>query len=163
MKHQLFGRQSRPSGQSTSDEDGTTSSVRILVVMLTAVAVLLVPVLPASAGSPLQPLRLTKTCVPAGTPCVVIESNVAALPVYTTEDYLGPEYGYPVLSSRVVITSSYNGGGTATGHCTWPFRSASGTCTFAQGTGSLAGFRAKLTVTTNGDFTQFYWNGTYQL
>jgi hypothetical protein len=51
----------------------------------------------------------------------------------------------------------------AVGHCTWPLRTATGTCTFAQGTGSLAGFHANLTVSANEDFSVFYWAGTYQL
>jgi hypothetical protein len=42
-------------------------------------------------------------------------------------------------------------------------RSAAGTCTFEQGTGSLTGFHANLTVTANADFSLFYWNGTYRL
>lgn len=162
MKHRHFGRQSAANDQSTR-QGGRRSAARIPVVMLGTVAAALALVIPASAGSAQLPLNLTKTCDPAGTPCVVTQSNVAALPPGTTEDYLGPEYGYPVLSSGVVITTSYQGGGTATGHCTWPLRSASGTCVFSQGTGSLAGFHAKLTVTANGDFSEFFWNGTYQL
>jgi hypothetical protein len=130
---------------------------------LAAVAFALALAIPVSASSPLQPLSLTKTCDVQGTPCTVIGSNVDALPVGTVESYLGPEFGFPVLSSRVLITSTYLGGGTATGHCTWPLRSAAGTCTFEQGTGSLTGFHANLTVTANADFSLFYWNGTYRL
>jgi hypothetical protein len=41
--------------------------------------------------------------------------------------------------------------------------SLSGTCTFAGGAGSLAGFHANLKVTANGDFSVFYGDGTYRL
>ena len=119
----------------------------------------LAPVASASSGSS---LNLSKTCDNLGT-CTVVASNVAALPVGTTETYYGPQYGDPVLSSRVVISSSYAGGGTATGECSWPLRTATGICTFSQGTGALAGFHARVTVSANGDFSLFHWDGTYRL
>ena len=134
---------------------------RSLAVMLGAAALALALAIPASASTRV-PFSLTKTCDNLGT-CTVTASDTPVLPVGSTETYLGPQFGDPVLSSRVLITSSYAGGGTATGHCTWPLRTASGTCTFAQGTGSLAGFHANLTVTTNADFSFFFWDGTFQL
>jgi hypothetical protein len=129
--------------------------------MLVAVALALALAIPASASTRV-PFSLTKTCDNLGT-CTVQLSDTAVLPPGTTETYFGPQFGDPVLSSRVLITSLYAGGGTAIGHCTWPLRSATGTCTFAQGTGSLAGFHANLTVTANADFSLFFWTGMYQL
>ncbi|MBI2781554.1 MAG: hypothetical protein HYX55_07145 [Chloroflexi bacterium] len=117
---------------------------------------------PGAAASSGSSFSLSKTCDGLGT-CTVVASNAAALPAGTTETYLGPQFGDPVLSSRVVIASPYAGGGTATGVCTWPLRTATGICTFAQGTGSLAGFRAQVTVSANADFSLFFWNGTYRL
>ena len=135
-------------------------SVRSLLVLGAIVAFAAVaPVASASSGSSLS---LSKTCDNLGT-CTVAASNAAALPVGTTETYSGPQFGDPVLSSRVVISSSYAGGGTATGVCVWPLRTATGICTFAQGTGSLAGFHARVTVSASPDFSLFYWNGTYRL
>lgn len=132
------------------------------IVVLTALALAaLGPVAAASAASGTA-LSLTKTCDNLGT-CTVVASNSAALPAGTTETYLGPQFGDPVLSSRVVIASPYAGGGTATGDCTWPLRSATGICTFAKGTGSLAGFHAHVTVSASPDFSLFYWDGTYRL
>jgi hypothetical protein len=135
-------------------------SFRSLLVIGAIVAfAALAPVAMASSGSSLS---LAKTCDNLGV-CTVVSSNAAALPVGTTETYYGPEFGDPVLSSRVVINSSYAGGGTATGDCSWPLRTATGICTFAQGTGSLAGFHARVTVSANSDFSVFYWDGTYRL
>lgn len=135
-------------------------SVRSLLIIGAIVAfAALAPVAAASSGSSLS---LSKTCDNLGT-CTVVASNTAVLPAGTTETYLGPQYGDPVLSSRVIITSSYAGGGTATGNCSWPLRTATGICTFAQGTGSLAGFHARVNVSTNSDFSLFYWDGTYRL
>jgi hypothetical protein len=84
-------------------------------------------------------------------------------PARDNRDVLGPQFGDPVLSSRVVITSSYGSGGTSVGQCVWPLRTATGICTFAGGTGSLAGFHANLTVSANADFSVFYWDGSYKL
>jgi hypothetical protein len=135
-------------------------AIRSLLVIGAIVAFAAVaPVAMASSGSSLS---LSKACDGLGT-CTVVDSNTAVLPAGTTETYFGPQFGDPVLSSRVVIASSYAGGGTANGQCTWPLRSAIGSCTFAQGTGSLAGFHALVTVSANADFSLFYWNGTYRL
>jgi hypothetical protein len=136
---------------------------RLIVAVVTIVSLSVLALAPSvSASSPQTSFSLAKTCDGLGT-CTVVTSNAAALPPGTTETYLGPEFGDPVLSSRVVIASPYSGGGTATGRCAWPLRSASGTCTFAGGTGSLAGFHANLTVTANADFSLFFWDGAYRL
>lgn len=132
---------------------------RLVVAAATVVSLSVLVLAPSgSASSPLLPLHVAKTC--DGPICTVTVGD-AVLPNGTTETYSGPQFGEPVLSSRVLITRP--DGGTATGHCTWPLRSATGTCTFAQGTGSLAGFHANVTVSANSDFSVFYWDGTYQL
>jgi hypothetical protein len=136
------------------------SRLVVAAAMLGLLGLLVTPAV--SASSPLQALNLAKTCDGAGT-CTVVTSNAASLPVGTTETYLGPQFGDPVLSSRVLITSSYSGGGTAIGHCAWPLRTLTGTCTFAGGTGSLAGFHANVTVSANPDFSTFFWDGSYKL
>ena len=128
--------------------------------MLVSLGLLVTPTV--SASSPLRAFHLAKTCDGLGT-CTVFSSTAAPLPAGTTESYLGPQFGDPVLSSRVLITSSFGDGGTAVGHCAWPLRAATGTCTFAGGTGSLAGFHANLTVSANADFSVFYWDGNYKL
>jgi hypothetical protein len=133
---------------------------RLVVAAATIVSLSVLVLAPSvSASSPLQPLHVAKTCDGLGT-CTVTTYG-AVLPNGTTETYSGPQFGDPVLSSRVLITTP--DGGTATGHCAWPLRTLTGTCTFARGTGSLAGFRANVTVSANADFSVFYWDGTYQL
>ena len=132
---------------------------RLFLMLATVGAIFAVTVPAASSSSPTS-FNLAKTCDDQGT-CTVTWSSTSVLPVGTTETYLGPQFGDPVLSSRVLLATP--NGGTAVGHCTWPLRAATGTCTFAQGTGTLAGFHANLTVSANEDFTVFYWAGTYQL
>ena len=127
---------------------------RIRLAMLTVVALAALAA-PALAESPLNPFVLTKHC--AGPVCTVDSSPLAAIPPGTEIDYLGPQYGTPVLSSQVII---YGLGGTATGHCTWAV-TPSGTCTIEHGTGTLAGFHAHVAVGSS-DFVNFTWTGTYQ-
>jgi len=138
----------------------TRSRLLMAAAMLVLLGLFVTPAV--SASSPLHAFHLEKTCDGLGT-CTVTSSDAASLPPGTTETYLGPQFGDPVLSSRVVITSTYGGGGTAVGHCAWPLRTATGVCTFAGGTGSLAGFHANLTVSANADFSVFYWDGSYKL
>jgi hypothetical protein len=136
------------------------SRLVVAATMLVFLSLLFAPA--ASASSPLHSSQLAKTCDGLGT-CTVFSSDAAPLQAGTTETYFGPQFGDPVLSSRVLITSSYGGGGTAVGHCAWPLRTATGTCTFAGGTGSLAGFHANLTVSATADFSVFFWDGSYRL
>ena len=134
------------------------SSVRRLLVLAAAIAALTMLAPTASASSPLGPIYLTKTCDTLVHCTVQTSLADSPLPVGTEGFYNGP---FPVsrLSSEVVLVTP-GGAGTATGHCTLSFVSAVGTCTFARGTGSLAGFHANLTVSTS-DWVTFTWAGTY--
>lgn len=134
---------------------------RIMFALLAAAA--LAVAVPASASSPQESFYLEKDCTDfftGGNSCVVTVSPDAAIPVGSTIVYNGPVFNAVVLSMQVVINAPE---GTATGHCTWALAvRPSGRCTFARGTGSLAGFHATLSV-TGGDFPLFVWDGTYQL
>jgi hypothetical protein len=110
----------------------------------------------AAASSPIGSLLLTKTC-DAYNHCTVVTSTDGPLPVGTEGFYGGPNFSSRLSSDVLLVTPD---GDTADGHCTLSFVSASGTCTFAQGTGALAGFHANLTVTTS-DWVTFTWAGTY--
>jgi hypothetical protein len=135
----------------------------IVFALLAAVALAVAIAVPASASSPQQSFYLEKDCTDfftGGNTCVVTVSPDAAIPVGSTIAYNGPVFNATVLSMEVVISAP---NGTATGDCTWPLRvQSSGTCTFARGTGSLAGFHANLSV-SGGDFPLFTWEGTYRL
>ena len=137
---------------------------RIMLALLAAVALAVVVAMPASATSPHGTFNLEKDCTvffTGGNTCVVTASPDAAIPVGTTIAYNGPVFNATVLSMEVVIQAP---NGTAMGHCTWPLRvRASGTCTFARGTGSLAGFHANVSVSPGSSSVAFAWNGSYQL
>ena len=130
---------------------------------------------PSSKSSPIRDLSLTKTCdvtnLPTELNCTVVTSENGPLPVGTRADYdvkvfdVGCQKepatpGCDRMSGNVVLTTP-GAGGTAAGHCTLSFKTGSGTCTFARGTGVLIGFHANVKVTF--DFTTGVttWDGTY--
>ena len=149
-----MSREQRPAGRSLR----RLPSVAWLAIVVATIAALTILAPIVSASSPLGSIYLTKTC-DAPDHCTVQTSLAGSpLPVGTEGFYNGP---WPVsrLSCEVVLVTP-GGAGTATGHCTLSFVSATGTCTFARGTGSLAGFHANLTVST-ADWETFLWQGSY--
>ena len=137
-------------------------SVRRLLVVAATVVALTILVPSASAASPLGEIHIAKTCsptFPTDPTCTVQISTSGPILVGTVGHYLGPLFGSPLLSSEVLLVTP--DGGTATGHCTLSFRTGLGTCTFARGTGSLAGFHANLDVTFHFDTGWTNWDGTY--
>lgn len=115
------------------------------------------------ASSPIRRLLLTKTCdanFPTVPVCTVVSAEEEGpLPVGATAvyDFLVLDFE-KLMSGNVVITTPE---GTAAGHCTLSFKTGLGTCTFARGTGQLAGFHANVKVAF--DFTTGIttWDGTY--
>ena len=116
---------------------------------------------PSSASSPIRRLLLTKTCDAAfpNTPiCTVQVSEAGPFPAGTEAYYTFAVLDFDkLLSAGVVLTTP--GGDTATGHCTLSFKTRLGTCTFARGTGSLAGLHANIDVSLASGVT--IWDGTY--
>ena len=57
----------------------------------------------------------------------------------------------------------YAGPGTvATGHCLLRFATGVGLCTISDGTGTLAGFQARVRVTADSSIPElWHWDGTY--
>jgi hypothetical protein len=141
-------------------------SIKRLLIVTGTIAALtaLAPV--ASAGSPLGDIHLQKICPTFETTatCMVIIADAGPLPVGTVAAYSGPLFA-PVFSTAVVLTTP--NGDTATGHCTLIWRpelsgaDGFGTCVFVSGTGALAGFHAKLTITDHPDTLVTNWDGTY--
>lgn len=123
-------------------------------VLLGAVLAL-AAIVPSVSASSSGALHLTKTC-DAYNHCTVQTSTAGPIPVGTQGFYSGPVFTNRLSSNLVLVTP---GGSTASGHCTLNYVSAVGTCTFNRGTGTLAGFHAVLTVTT--DFETFWWDGSY--
>jgi hypothetical protein len=97
--------------------------------------------------------------------CTVTESNFRPLRGAKIR-YFGPGFftaDHPFLDSRVVIESPQGDGGTAFGHClVRGVPDVLGACQFTGGSGSLKGFKADVTVTTE-DGTIWHWAGARSL
>ena len=142
-------------------------SIRNLLVVTAAVTgaiVALAATVPPAAAQDSKKLTVTKTCGLGGTGgelpyCQITASNFPAL-INAKIRYFGPGFPdpatHPWLDSWVVIEGI---GGTAFGHCLVRLvPDALGACEFTGGSGSLAGFKGDVTVTT-ADFTIWNWNG----
>jgi hypothetical protein len=110
-----------------------------------------------------KPFHATKDCSGvkgvAGNFCTIRSSNVKALPAGSKIFYLQPG-GKTALNSDTAI---YAGpGNIAAGHCLLRFATGTGLCTISDGTGTLAGFHARVRVTHDSSISDlWHWDGTY--
>jgi len=88
--------------------------------------------------------------------CTVRSSSPGPIPEGTVAIYRGLAAANRSATEVVLVTPD---GATATGRCTRR-RTGPGSCTFARGTGWLAGFHARLKVTNSRDGV-LSWEGTY--
>ena len=95
----------------------------------------------------------------AGAFCTIRSSNVKALKVGSKIFYFQAG-GKTALDSDTAI---YVGpGNVATGHCLLRFATGVGLCTISDGTGTLAGFHARVRVTADSSIPKlWHWDGTY--
>ena len=71
-----------------------------------------------------------------------------------------PNFELGLQDSAVVLDAG--NGNRAIGRCTVDFATGLGLCTFSDGTGRFAGFRARIQVTPPADDTDYWhWDGTY--
>jgi hypothetical protein len=144
-------------------------SIRNLLLTLTGAILALAVLAPQSSrAEESRTLTLTKQCntddqatVEGELPfCTVLASNFRRL-IGARIRYFGPGFftaDHPFLDSWVVIESTQ--GGTAFGHCLLRgVPEPLGACQFTGGSGSLQGFEADVTVTTE-DGKIWHWNGT---
>jgi hypothetical protein len=91
--------------------------------------------------------------------CTIRSSNVKAVKAGSKIFYFQLA-GKTALDSDIVI---YVGPGTvATGHCLLHFATGTGLCTISDGTGTLAGFHARVRVTADSSIPKlWHWDGTY--
>lgn len=100
----------------------------------------------------------------AGGFCTIVESNFDGIPKGSVVHYT-QAFGIlnaAWLDSNVVLDAG--NGNKATGRCTVDFSIVTpGVCTFSDGTGDLAGFTARVDVTTMPvPPADFFWDGTYR-
>ena len=95
----------------------------------------------------------------SGAFCTIRSSNVKAVKA-------GSKIFYFQMASKTALDSDmavYAGPGTvATGHCLLHFATGVGLCTISDGTGTLAGFHARVRVTADSSVPNlWHWDGTY--
>jgi hypothetical protein len=117
-------------------------------------------------------LRITKNCTQyfaahgaAGQFCTIESSTLPQIPAAaTTRVYYDQAFGLPPIGTNGFLDSNvvlYVGSGDwAVGRCTLDGNVGTGLCTFTDGTGSLAGFRARLSVAPLAG-ADFSWDGPY--
>src|SRR5262244_2922659 len=109
-------------------------------------------------------LRVTKECSKytgaAGSFCTISGSNVPQIPVGSIVTY-DQAAGIPagMLDANVILDAG--GGNRAIGRCTLDLATGLGLCTFSDGTGDLAGFRARVKVSPPTDGLHWHWDGFY--
>ena len=110
-------------------------------------------------------LQVTKECSEfkgtAGGFCTITASNLAAIRVGSRFFY-SQAAGTPpgMLDSDIILDAGT--GNRAMGHCTFDLGTNRGLCTFSDGTGQLAGLRARLDVSLVSGSTSIYsLDGTY--
>ena len=159
-------------------------SVSLCLLALAVLAAMIITPTPrvVKADERTGELHVTKNCSAytndAGTFCTITASNIPEIQVgsrvFYTQAVVGCDTGgtaYPcpapiptpqgvdiaVDSNAVLYVGS---GNWAVGRCTLDGTGNSGLCTFSDGTGPLAGFQARVEVSTT-DGVNYEWNGTY--
>ena len=147
----------------------TTTHRRSLVVIAGVVALILALGSGATSISATErnrkhgELHATKNCKDntglAGSFCTITSSSLPQIKVESKVIYDQPA-GIPagMLDSNIVLDAG--DGNRAVGRCTLDFATHLGLCTFSDGTGSLAGFRARVDVSFLGG-RDWAWDGTY--
>jgi hypothetical protein len=106
-------------------------------------------------------LHVTKECSQdkgaAGDFCTITSSSLEAIKV-GSKVYYDQALGIPkgLLDSNVVLDAG--NGNRAVGRCTLDLTTGLGLCTFSDGTGQFAGFRARVDVDCRSGCR---WDGTY--
>lgn len=95
----------------------------------------------------------------AGNFCTIRSSNVNALPVGSKIFYLQACCKTALNSDTAIYAGP---GNIAAGHCVLHFATGVGLCTISDGTGTLAGFKARIRVTADSSIPDlWHWDGTY--
>lgn len=124
---------------------------------------------PVSASSErTRPLHVTKECLGQAVGpwefCTIKSSNLGRIrPDLSRVYYVDPpnlELGMGFQDSAVVLDAG--DGNRAFGRCSVDFGTGLGLCTFSDGTGKFAGFKARVRVSPPVDANDFWhWDGTY--
>jgi hypothetical protein len=139
------------------------TGVLVAAAALFSLAALTFSASAASSQKATKAFHATKDCSGftglAGAFCTIRSSNVEAVKP-------GSKIFYFQVASKTALDSDmalYVGpGSVATGHCLLRLATGTGLCTMANGTGTLAGFHARVRVTADTSIPDlWHWDGTY--
>ena len=144
-----------------------SKSVSGLAAVVALLAALVFSVSGASSQNPApggtRAFHATKDCSGftglVGAYCTIRSSNVKALKV-ASKIFYAQVASQTALDSDTVIYVKR--GSVATGHCLLRFATGVGLCTISDGTGTLAGFHARMRVTADSSIPKLWrLDGTY--
>jgi hypothetical protein len=142
-----------------------TSVLVVAAVFSLAALVVFVSAASSQNGVPraTKAFHATKDCAGftglVGAFCTIRSSNVKALKAGSKIFYFQKASKTALDSDTVVYAGR---GSVATGHCLLRFKTGVGLCTISDGTGTLAGFRARVRVTADSSIANlWHWDGTY--
>jgi hypothetical protein len=158
-----------PPAKEASMVGRTGWSASVLVVVAAVFSVVALAFSASAASSQNQAPRATKAfhatkdCSGyrgvAGNFCTIRSSNVKALPVGSKIFYLQACCKTALDSDTAIYAGP---GNIAAGHCVLYFATGVGLCTISDGTGTLAGFKARIRVTADSSIPDlWHWDGTY--
>ena len=146
---------------------GLPASVLVVVAAAFSLAALAFSASAASsqdrASGATKALHVTKDCSGdkggAGSFCTIRSSNVKALKVGSKIFYLQACCKAALNSDTALYAGGRN---IAAGHCLLHYNTGRGLCTFSDGTGTLAGFHARVRVSADKSIPNlWHWDGTY--
>ena len=146
---------------------------RIVAIAVVASVAALTPapkigVASVSAAERNRELHVTKECLDGPQSfvgqwqfCTIKSSNFGRIKVNSRVYYVDPPNFEVLLQDSAVVLDAGNGN-RAIGRCTVDYATGLGLCTFSDGIGRFAGFRARIQVTPPADKTDYWhWDGTY--
>ena len=149
------------------DRTGLPAGVLVVAAAVSSLAALAffasAPSSQTRAPQATKVLHVTKDCSGSkgdvGNFCTIRSSNLDALKVGSKIFYLQPASKNALNSDTAIYAGP---GNIAAGHCLLHFATGLGLCTFSDGTGTLAGFNARVRVTHDSSIPDLYhWDGTY--
>ena len=147
---------------------GTAATLTlVLIAGFAALALIARPTSVLASDARNGRLQATKDCSAytgaAGSHCTIQSSSLAEMTGATV--FYDQALGIPpaMLDSNVVLDAG--NGNRALGRCTVDFsnypNAATGLCTFSDGIGNFAGFRARVNVSYDPNSGLWHWEGTY--
>jgi hypothetical protein len=140
-------------------------TIRIQILFALVLGFIALTATSVSASERTKNLHIREDCAQytglAGSSCTIIQSNISAIPagskVFYDQAANNPE---GLLDSNIILDAG--NGNRAVGRCTLDLATGLALCLFFDGTGTLAGFNARIDgVPGVPPDTSYHWDGKY--